>query len=313
MVPDPDPDTSQRPSAASPPGEQRGAGPTRVLRRMGIWAAALILLTGVLYLVISPRLAETLLFFPDSSDPGAPPPVAGLEGRDVELTTADGVRIHGWWWSASDDAPAVVFFHGNAGNLAMRVSTAEGLASRGLSVFVLSYRGYGRSEGRPSEEGVLHDGRAALEWVSREVGGTHRVVLHGRSLGGFVAAGVGAEAGVAGVILESSFTTLYEIAREVYPILPRFLLGRLRGHFDNLDAVSRVEAPVLVIHGAADALIPPEMGERLHRRARQGHGWLPVEGAGHNDLPFVAGEDYFDQVATFVRRVTDEFGTATEG
>ncbi len=259
---------------------------------------------GVLYLVISPRLAETLLFFPDSSDPGAPPPVVGVEGRDVELVAEDGVRIHGWWWDAGEEAPAVVFFHGNAGNLAIRVSTAEGLVARGLSVFILSYRGYGRSEGRPSEEGVLHDGRAALQWVADEVSSTGRVVLHGRSLGGFVAAGVGAQEPVAGVVMESSFTTLYEIAREVYPIVPRFLLGRLRGHFDNLDSVSRIDAPVLVIHGSADALIPPEMGERLYRRARQADRWLPVEGAGHNDLPFVAGQDYFDEVAGFVHRVT---------
>ncbi len=275
-----------------------------MLRRIAFWAVVFLLVSGVLYLVISPRLAETLLFFPDSSDPGAPPFVAGVEGRDVDLVAEDGVRIHGWWWDAGDEAPAVVFFHGNAGNLAMRVSTAEGLVARGLSVFVLSYRGYGRSEGRPSEEGVLRDGRAALEWVADELSGTHRVVLHGRSLGGFVAAGVGVEEPVAGVVMESSFTTLYDIAREVYPIVPRFLLGRLRGHFDNLDAVSRIEAPVLVVHGSADALIPPEMGERLHRRARQADRWMPVEGAGHNDLPFVAGGDYFDEVAAFVHRVT---------
>ncbi len=288
---------------ASPPTSKAGRPARRVVR----WVVGLLLLTGFLYLVISPSLAERFVFIPDSGDPGPVPALAGVEGRDVELTAEDGVALHGWWWSADPDAPAVVFFHGNAGNLGIRTPTARALVERGLSVFVLSYRGYARSEGSPSEEGVIRDGAAALEWVAREAGGRDRVVLHGRSLGGFVALGVASrvEPSVAGVVVESSFTTLEEMAREVYPFLPSFLFRRLRGHFDNMAAASSLEVPLLVIHGTADDLIPPRMGERLYQAAAEPRDWLPVSGAGHNDLPLVGGTEYWDRVAAFVRESVD--------
>lgn len=279
----------------------------RPSRRVIRWVVGLLLLTGLLYVVISPRLAERFVFIPDAGDPGPVPALAGVEGRDVKLTTADDVAVHGWWWSADPAAPAVVFFHGNAGNLGIRTPTARALVARGLSVFVLSYRGYARSEGSPSETGVIRDGAAALEWVAREVGGRDRVVLHGRSLGGFVALGVASssEPAVAGVVVESSFTTLEEMAREVYPFLPSFLFRRLRGHFDNVAAASSLEAPLLVIHGAADGMIPPRMGERLYRAAPEARGWLQVSGAGHNDVPLVGGAEYWDRVAAFVRECVE--------
>jgi len=260
----------------------------------------LLFLTAAIYLVISPRVAEHMVFYPDPTDPGDAPTVAGVEGRDVTLTTADEVRVHGWWWEADPRAPAVVFFHGNAGNIAMRVPTVEALVARGMSVFLLGYRGYGRSEGSPSEEGVLKDGLAALRWTAEQVGGADRVVLHGRSLGGFVAAGVASRESVGGVVLESTFTSLRDMARQVYPFIPSFLLTRLRGHFDNLSAVRSIEAPILVIHGDRDTLIPSEMGRELFQAAGEPRKWYVVPGAGHNDLPLIGGREYFDEVARFV-------------
>lgn len=280
--------------------EPWGRGTRRVLR----WTGFLILISAAIYLLISPRVAERLVFYPDSSDPGEAPTLGGIQGRDVTLESADGVQIHAWWWEVDPPAPAVVFFHGNAGNIAMRVPTARELVDRGISVLLVSYRGYGLSHGSPSEEGVLKDGIAALEWVSREVGGSERVVLHGRSLGGFVAAGVGSRRPMAGVVLESSFTTLRDMARQVYPFIPSFFLGRLEGHFNNVEAVQRIEAPLLVIHGERDNLIPAEMGERLYSEAGDPRQWYLVPGAGHNDLPIVGGHAYFDEVARFVHRST---------
>lgn len=265
-----------------------------------------VLVAGVLlgaYIMFSPRTAEWFLFLPDSSDPGEPPALHGVSGRSVDLETADGVRVHGWWWDVGAEAPAVVFFHGNAGNIGGRLQTAEGLVVRGISTFLLDYRGYGRSAGNPSEEGIRLDGEAALDWVAGQAGGSHRVVLHGRSLGGVVAAEVAARHSPAGVILESTFTDLHAMARAVYPVIPSFLLRRLKGHFDVLEAVSRIDAPLLIIHGTADRLVPFSMGRALREQAGPGAEWYPVEGAGHNDLVWVGGEDYFDEVADFVHRV----------
>lgn len=181
--------------------------------------------------MISPRLAERFLFFPSRVDPGPPPRAAGVDGEDVTLVTADGLRIHAWWFEAGRWAPAVLFLHGNAGTIADRVFQAEGLVREGVSVFLLSYRGYGRSEGRPTEAGVARDAEAGLDWLIGRVGSADRIVVHGRSLGGAVAGLLTAERPEpAGLILESTFTDLAGIAAAVYPLLPRFLLRRLQGH-----------------------------------------------------------------------------------
>ena len=271
------------------------------------WTGLFLILGVLVYLLISPQVAERLVFLPDASDPGAPPEVAGVSGEEVWLEASDGIRVRGWWWEVSPEAPAVVFFHGNAGHLGHRVFTARELVERGLSVLVLGYRGYGGAEGVPTEAGVLRDGEAAFRWVADRSGGAARVVLHGRSLGGFVALGVAkqSQSGPAGVVVESSFTSLEEMARVVYPFLPRFLVRRLRGHFDNEAAARSLAAPMLVIHGTADDLIPMEMGARLAEAAGGGAEWLALEGAGHNDLPLVGGREYWDRVAAFVRKVTE--------
>jgi uncharacterized protein len=222
----------------------------------------------------------------------------------VLLTTQDEVELHGWWWDAGEETPTVLFFHGNAGNIAGRLGTAEMMVRRGISTFHLDYRGYGRSRGEPSEAGVRRDAEAALAWLAGVRGGEERIVVHGRSLGGAVAAGLALNRNVAGVVLESTFTSLEEMGAEVYPFLPAFLFRRLRGRFDALGAVSRLRTPVLVVHGTADDLIPFRMGEALHERASEPKTFYPVAGAGHNDLPMVGGEAYAEQVAAFVRQVS---------
>jgi uncharacterized protein len=296
----------------SPPHVPEARRPWR--GRVVRWSGVLILLAVAAYLVISPRVAERFVFFPDRTDPGPAPAIGSVEGVDVDLTTDDGVRIHGWWWEVEPGAPAIVFFHGNAGTIAIRLGTARGLVDRGVSVFLMEYRGYGRSEGRPTEEGILEDGLAARSWVVDRVGDPRRVVLHGRSLGGFVAAGVAARTPVGGVILESSFTSLRDMARAVYPFVPAFLFRRLDGHFDNLAALEELEEPVLVIHGDRDAIVPAEMGRRLHRAAGEPRHWLLVPGAGHNDLPMVGGDAYFERVVRFVHEVVEAaIGDAPDG
>jgi uncharacterized protein len=285
-----------RPSPAAPAPSR--PLPVRVLRLAGILALGTVLL----YLMISPRVAEFFLFLPGRGDPGPAPRVAGIQGEDVSLEARDGTRVHAWWFEAAPDAPAVLFLHGNAGTIGDRVFQAEGMLGHGVSILLLSYRGYGRSEGRPSKAGVIMDAGAALGWLEARVGGRERIVLHGRSLGGAVAGGLlETEGGVAGLVLESSFTDLEAMAAAVYPFIPRFLLRRLKGHLDTPRALARARFPVLVIHGTRDRIVPVEMGRALHEASPPGTRLLEVPGAGHNDLPWVAGPDYFRQVADFVR------------
>jgi fermentation-respiration switch protein FrsA (DUF1100 family) len=304
----------------------------------------LLVLGGTLVLLTSPSFAERLVFLPDRSDPGSPPVLVGVPGEVVELEAADGTRLRAWWYEArqppevsGEGAPAVLFLHGNAGHWGHRTFQAEGMLREGVSVLLLGYRGYGNSgEGRrPTEAGVIQDAAAGFHWLVARVGVSDRVVLHGRSLGGAVGAGLLRDPGIqpGGLVLESTFTSLEAMARAVYPgltrILPEFLLRRLRGRFDveggvagyqGLAAASGAEShrdpgdpdgglPLLVIHGLADDLVPSAMGRAIHAAgaanpAVQVDSLLEVPGAGHNDLPWIMGADYFREVAAFVRRAT---------
>lgn len=278
------------------------------MARRIVGLALLLAALAVLFVIVSPALAEHLVFYPDPTDPGAAPVLAGTTGRDVTLDTEDGVELHGWWYDLGRDAPGLALFHGNAGNIAGRTPFAEGLLRRGISVLLLDYRGYGRSRGRPSEGGIYRDGKAALAFLRERVGRSGRTALMGRSLGGAVAIRVASEHDVGALVVESSFTSLDEMAEAVYPFLPSFLFSRLRSRFDNVSRIATVRAPVLVVHGEDDQLVPPEMGRRLYAAAPEPKAWYAVPGAGHNDTFAVGGSAYFDRVADFVLRATDRDG-----
>lgn len=287
------------------PSSDASLGVTTGVKRLARLAGFFLLLATGLFLVISPRTAERFLFFPSSSDPGPAPTLAGVSGVDQDLRAGDGVMVHAWWFEAAPDAPAVLFLHGNAGTIADRRFQADAMLERGISVLLLSYRGYGRSGGRPTEAGVGLDAAAALDFVEARTGGRDRIVLHGRSLGGAVAARLAREReGVAGVVLESTFTSLEDIAASAYALLPRFFFRRLRGRFDTRDAVRGLRAPLLVVHGDRDRLIPSAMGRELADLGPGSVELVEVPGADHNDLPFVGGPAYFDLIARFVHDVT---------
>lgn len=253
----------------------------------------------VAFVIVSPALGERLLFFP-SRMPAVAPPVAGsVQGVDVWLDAADGVRLHGWWFEAVPGAPAMVHFHGNADDLRSRVHVAEMFVPRGFSVLLAGYRGYGRSDGKPTEAGLYRDGEAALRFAGEKAGSEGRVVLYGHSLGAAVAARVASENEVGALIIESAFTSLADIGHVVYPFIPRLLLRRLRDRFDTRTTIARVGAPVLVVHGTADQTVPAWMGREIYEHGTGTKEWFPVPGAGHNDVAFTAGIDWVDRIAAF--------------
>lgn len=276
-----------------------------LLRRGAVGVLLLVLALGVPVVIISPSLAEHFLFLPDRSDPGPPPALGTVDGEVVRVETSDGLRLRSWWYGTGSGRPAVLLLHGNAGHLRGRTPLAGGLVTRGVSVLLLEYRGYGGNEGDPTIRGLVRDARAGLDELERRVGGS-RTVLLGRSVGGAIGAQAVADRPVAGVILESTFTTLEEVAGSVYPILPSFVFRRLRGHLDTRAAVAEMGAPVMVVHGTRDGLVPPDMGRELYEAAPGPKEWYAVEGAGHNDVHYVGGETYFDRLTRFIRRVVGE-------
>lgn len=198
--------------------------------------------------------------------------------------------------------PVVIFLHGNAGNIALRAPLLQAFVrGTGARTILLDYSGYGGNEGSPSEREVYRDGLAAYDHVAATVAPPGRIVLYGESLGGAVALKVAAERPVAGIVLQSCFSSASSMALRIYPWLPLTALLAY-GSFPNLDRVEKVDAPLLIVHGQRDRIIPFAEGRRLHRAAPADAEFLAIEGAGHNDLFEVAGPEYLSLLGERFRR-----------
>jgi fermentation-respiration switch protein FrsA (DUF1100 family) len=217
--------------------------------------------------------------------------------EDVWFQSSDGLRLNGWYAETPKPRAIVLYMHGNAGNIGHRQSVIDLFRDRlQCSVLLFDYRGYGRSEGMPSEAGVLADARAARTWLARTSGVAEEdIVLVGRSLGGGVAVDLSAKDGARGLILESTFTSLPDVAAKSVKILPVRLLVRTR--LDSLSKIPNYQGPLLQSHGDADRVIPIELGDRLFKAARGSKRFVRIPGGGHNDPPT---REYLDALDRFL-------------
>ncbi len=247
-------------------------------------------------------IERTFIFFPTKAYSFSPQDW-GLHPEDVYVTTADGVRLHAWFIKAKGDSPAVLWFHGNAGNISDRVENAKFLFNRGLSLFMPDYRGYGKSEGTPSEKGIYVDGQASYDYLVKDAAiSPENLIIFGRSLGSCVAVYVASRNKCAGVILESAFTNMAEMARSNFPIIPG--LGGFKDKFNSVGRISSVTAPILFIHGDEDEIVPYALGQRLFEAATVEKEFYTVRGAHHNDVYNLGGKAYFDKFENFIRDKT---------
>ena len=274
------------------------------MRRLALSTARVLAVAVVLYVSVGllakfTNVINQFIYFPERTifqDPGD----FGLEFEDVYLETSDGVRIHGWFVPGSGGT-TLVWFHGNGGNISHRVDNIAGLNRRlGVGILIIDYRGYGLSEGSPSEQGTYLDAEAAVTHaLSRPDVDPERVVLFGRSLGCAVAAEMAARHDVYAVVLESPFTSISAMARRAYSFLPG--LGLLVGNmYDTLDKASRIEAPVMLLHGDSDEIVPFEMGREVFEAAPEPKRFYRIRGAGHNDTYAVGGAPYLDALGSFL-------------
>jgi fermentation-respiration switch protein FrsA (DUF1100 family) len=239
---------------------------------------------------------RALMYFPDRAR--TPPAAAGFpQAEEVWLDTADGERVIAWHVPPRGDKPVVLYFHGNGGALNLRVDRFRKIVARGVGLVALSYRGYGGSTGTPSEQGLIEDARAAYGFAAQRYAG--RIAVWGESLGTGVAIALASEKAVTHVILDAPFTSTVDVAADLYPFLPvRYMM---KDQFRSDLRIRNVTAPVLILHGEADTIIPIRYAERLlamipgeKRMVRYPHGWhvdLDRHGAAEEALRFLGQPD----------------------
>jgi len=231
----------------------------------------------------------------------ATPHEIGLTYEDVFVEVGAGQRIHAWYLpnrNAAVERPRTILFcHGNGGNISHRLDTGEYLTRLGVNVLLFDYRGYGLSDGEPSEENCYADAEAAYGWLA-EVKGVRPadLFLFGRSLGGAVAIQLAASEPCAGVAVESSFTTVADMGQRMYPFMPIRLLARYR--FDALGTIKRLACPVLVAHSPQDEMVPYDMGRALFEAAPEPKVFIELSG-GHNERRYFGSEAYRDGLMRF--------------
>ncbi|HKP59618.1 MAG TPA: alpha/beta hydrolase [Polyangiales bacterium] len=221
-------------------------------------------------------------------------------GEDVTLRSADGVRLHARYVARDPAAPTLLYLHGNAGNLAGRSELLEYFSGLGANLLALEYRGYGQSEGVPSEAGLYADARAAHAWL-RERTPAARIVVMGESLGGGPACELAASEPIGGLILVATFTSVPAMAAHYYPWLPTRWIVRTR--FDNLSKIARVRVPKLFVHSRMDEVIPFEMGQRLFAAASEPKQALWLERSSHNALFLVEEPALGAAIKDFLQRL----------
>jgi fermentation-respiration switch protein FrsA (DUF1100 family) len=225
---------------------------------------------------------NSFIFFPSVYPDGDWQP-EGLAFEDAWFETDDGTRLHGWYVPAANPRAVVLFAHGNAGNLTDRLDIIDALANvLGASVLAFDYRGYGRSEGHPSEQGILADARAARRWLARRAGiPESQIVLMGESIGGAVMVDLAADDGARALVLENTFTSLADVAAYHYPWLPVKLV--MRSKLDSASKIRDYHGPLLQFHGDSDRIIPFKLGQRLFDAANEPKRLVVIPFGDHND------------------------------
>ena len=250
--------------------------------------------------VLAWMFQRTLIYFPFGNVPG--PRDVGLgQAEVVSFPTADGLTLRGWFVPSSGSPPAytVLVFNGNAGDRSYRAPLAAALRQQGLQVLLFDYRGYGGNEGKPTEDGLRADVRAARGYlVERGDVDMSRLIYFGESLGTALAIALAAEYPPAGLILRSPFASLVEVGQRHYPFLPVRLF--LQDRFAAIDDIPRVTCPVLVLAGDRDRIIPVGLSRRLYDAVTSTKELVILAGADHNDYDLLAGEEMLAAIRRFL-------------
>ena len=285
-------------------------------KRPGWFVARIVLLVLVGVAAAIMIFEDRLIYFPSRYPEGnwnvnALPRHEGevwARVEDVWLTTTDAVKLHGWYCTPvrtehgnASDLPTrqvLLWLHGNAGNITNRYDMIEEMVKLPVDIFIIDYRGYGKSEGSPSEEGLYRDAQAAWEFLVNTRGiDPQRIIIFGKSLGGAIAIDLATRVASGGLIVQSSFTSVGDMADSVVPLVVKPLL---RTRMDSLGKISRVSCRKLFVHGRADEVVPFELGRRLYEAASEPKRFYEVKGARHNETYLIGGAAYFGAIREFL-------------
>jgi uncharacterized protein len=274
--------------------------------------ALVAVVAGILLAIIGLRAIENhLIYFPPRYPDGFPPQqIIDQLVQDVWLRTEDGIKINAFYHLAPESKQVLLWFHGNAENIGYDLGEMQTLAKIGVNILEVDYRGYGRSEGSPDEAGVYQDADAAYDYlIQQRHFRSQDIIIYGHSLGGAVAINLASRRPCGGLIVESSFTSARAMAQRMFRISAIGYIAKSR--FDSLEKIRSVHAPILIVHGTWDEVIPFSMGQELFAAAPEPKRFYPIAGAGHNDIFEVAGESYLACLKHFVgeRRATEAIGS----
>jgi fermentation-respiration switch protein FrsA (DUF1100 family) len=258
-----------------------------------------VLLTLLTIQVTGCGLENRLIFYP-STEVSRTPNDLGLPYQDVYFTAADNARLNGWFIPHPHARATMIWFHGNAGNMSNRLENIKLLHEKtSLSIFIFDYRGYGRSPGHSSEPSSYLDAEAAMQFISSQLRVESKdLVIFGRSLGAAIAAEMAGRYPSRAVILESPFVSIGAMAKVILPWLPIGPLLTVK--FDVIEKVGKITAPLLVLHGDLDDVIPFEHGEQVFAAAHEPKQFYPIKGAGHNDTFVTGGSGYYERLRSFI-------------
>lgn len=221
--------------------------------------------------------------------------------QEIWATTDDGVKINGWFVPPPKDRPIILYFHGNRGNITLLSHLLDDFKSLDFGVLVVDYRGYGKSTGSPSEQGLYLDGMASLKFLSNNGYNSNQIIIHGRSLGGGVATYLAEKNNFLGMILESTYTSIEDSARErVGKVVANFLMRQM---FPNLERLKKINTPLFVIHGKNDQVVHYSHGLSLFEASPSTQKKMWTVNSNHNDLYTIAGEDYKRNIKEFINEI----------
>ena len=275
----------------------------------------LLLATGIVAIILWLRWCEPRMLYYPVREIDSTPDKLGLKYDDVTLVTSDGVHINGWFLPApespitnhqspiTDHRPpiTILFFHGNAGNISHRFEKLDILHGLGVDVFIIDYRGYGRSEGTPTEDGTYRDARAAYEYLTKTRNrGPRTLVVYGESLGSAVAAELASKVDVGGLVLEEAFTSVADVGQRMFPFLP--VRWCVRNRYDTLSKMPRIRAPVLIFHSRDDEFFDLRHAQRLFEAANDPKQLVELRGR-HNDAFLTSAEAYRNGLKEFLERL----------